>query len=106
MVKAEFVTGRLQREYVFDVQVAADMKVGTVVTMSGSGDSAKITAVANSTAPATTHYIVAQSDMTMTKRDYSVSEYAYSDKVAASATLKKVALFKVFDVDDVEYVNV
>ena len=106
MVKSQFKTAYLQREIVMDVQVAADMAVGTVVTLSGTGDSAKITAVADSTAPATTHDIVAQSDMTMGKRDYTTHEYVYSDKVAASSTPKKVALFRVLDVADVIYTNV
>lgn len=108
MVKASFKTGYMQRELVMDVQVAADMVVGTVVSLSGTGNSAKITAVADSTAPANTHYIVAQSDMTMNRRNFNseVYEYEYIDKVAASATLKKVALFKVIDPSDVVYTNV
>lgn len=100
MVKAKFKTAYLQREIVMDVQVAADMKVGTVVTLSGG----KITAVADSvTTPAQTHYIVAQSDMTMDRRDYTKHDYEYSDVVKQSATAKKVALFKVIDIDDVVY---
>lgn len=108
MVKAKFKTGYLQRELVVDTQVAADMVVGTVVTLSGTGDSTKITAVADSTAPANTHYIVAQSDMTMNRRDFATEkyEYEYVDKVKASGTLKKVALFKVIDPSDVVYKNV
>ena len=105
-MKASFKTAYGQREIVLDVQVAADMTVGTVVSLSGTGDSAKITAVANSTAPATTHYIVAQSDMTMgNKRDYSKHEFEYSDVVKASTTLKKVAVFAVTDINDVIYKN-
>lgn len=104
-MKAQFKTGYDQREIVMDVQVAADMTVGTVVSLSGTGAAAKITAVANSTAPANTHYIIAQSDMTMARRNYAVSEWDYSDKVAASATLKKVAVFKVIDPADVVYTN-
>lgn len=104
-MKASFVTGHNQREIVMDVKVEADMTVGTVVSLDTAGDT--ITAVANSTAPATSHYIVAQSDMTMGyKRDYSKSEFEYSDKVAAStSTKKKVALFRVVDVADVIYKN-
>lgn len=100
MVKANFKTAYLQREIVMDVKVAANMQVGTVVTLSNG----TITAVANSvTTPETTHYIVAQSDMTMNRRDYTKNEYTYSDVVAASTTNKKVALFKVIDIDDVVY---
>lgn len=105
-MKATFKTGYNQRELVLDVQVAADMAVGTVVSLSGTGDAAKITEVASGTAPANTHYIVAQSDMTMgNKRDYSKHEYEYSDIVKKTDTgvLKKVALFAVVDVNDVIY---
>lgn len=104
MVKATFKTAYLQRELVMDVQVAATMEVGTVVTLSGTGTSAKITAVADSVlTPLDTHYIVAQSDMTMGRADYSKSVDDYSDAVAASTALKKVALFKVIDPADVVY---
>ena len=100
MVKAKFKTAYLQRETVMDVKVAANMKVGTVVTLS----SETITAVEDDvTTPALTHYIVAQSDMTMDRRDYTKHDYEYSDVVKQSATAKKVALFKVIDIDDVVY---
>lgn len=99
-VKAHFKTAHGQREMVLDVQVAADMKVGYLVTLSGSGDTAKITAA--TAGPATAgQYIVAQSDMTMGRRDYSLYEYQYSDVVKASTTLKKVALFRVDDPSDI-----
>lgn len=106
MVKAQFKTAYLQRELVVDTKVAANMEVGTVVTMSGSGDTTTITAVADTVlTPADTHYIVAQSDMTMsiTKRDYTKGQFEYDDSVKASTTLKKVALFKVIDPSDVTY---
>ena len=104
MVKATFKTAYLQRELVMDVKVAAKMEVGTVVTLSGTGATATITAVADSVlTPANTHYIVAQSDMTMNRAN-STSVDDYSDEVAASTTaLKKVALFKVIDPADVVY---
>ena len=104
-VKAHFKTAVDQREIVMDVQVAADMYVGYLVTLSGSGSTAKITAATSAT-PTEGQYIVAQSDMTMHRRDYNVSEYEYSDKVKASTTLKKVALFRVNDVTDVITVTV
>ena len=43
-VKAHFKTAYDQREIVMDVKVAADMKVGYLVTLSGSGSTATITA--------------------------------------------------------------
>ena len=99
-VKAHFKTAYLQREIVLDVQVAADMTVGTLVDLTGTGDSAKITA-ATSTTVSQGQYIVAQSDMTMNKRDYTLHEFEYSDKVKASTTVKKVALFRVMDPSDI-----
>lgn len=106
MVKAQFKTGYNQREIVIDTQVAADLKVGQVVTLSGTGSSTKITAAADTVlTPAISHYIVAQSDMTMsiTKMDYTKGQFDYDDTVKASTTLKKVALFAVSDPTDVVY---
>lgn len=99
-VKAHFKTAYLQREIVLDVKVAADMAVGTLVNLTGTGDTATITAASSATVTEG-QYIVAQSDMTMGKRDYTLHEFQYSDKVAASTTLKKVALFRVMDPSDI-----
>ena len=104
-MKAQFKTAYLQRELVVDAKISTELAVGDVVTIAGTGDSATISKVANSTAPANTHFIVAQSDMTMDRRDYTKHQYEYSDKVAASTELKKVALFKVIDPSDVVYTN-
>lgn len=105
MVKAQFKTGYNQREIVIDAKVAADLKVGQVVTLS----SGTISAVADTVlTPANTHYIVAQSDMTMsiTKMDYTKGQFDYDDTVKASTALKKVALFMVSDPTDVVYSKV
>lgn len=99
-VKAHFKTAYGQREIVLDTKVAADLHVGYLVTLSGSGDTTSI-AAATSATPTAGQYIVAQSDMTMGKRDYSKYEYEYDDVVKASTTLKKVALFRVDDPSDV-----
>jgi hypothetical protein len=100
-VKAHFKTAYGQREIVLDTKVAADLHVGYLVTLSGSGDSTSI-AAATSATPSAGQYIVAQSDMTMGRRDYSKYEFEYSDVVAASTSaLKKVALFRVDDPSDV-----
>ena len=104
-MKAQFKTAYLQREIVMDVKVSTKLAVGDVVSLTGTGNSATIAKVADSTAPANTHYIVAQSDMTMDRRDYTMHTYEYSDEVAASTVLKKVALFRVIDPSDVVYTN-
>ena len=98
--KAYFKTGLDQREIVMDVKVSADVKVGNLVTLTGTGSSATIAAASSGT-PTAGQYIVAQSDMTMGKRDYSTHEFVYSDVVKASTALKKVALFRVNDPSDV-----
>lgn len=99
-VKAHFKTAYGQREIVLDVKVAADMTVGTLVNLTGSGDTATITAATSG--PATEgQYIVAQSDMTMDRRDYTIHEFVYSDKVKASTELKKVAVYRVNDPSDI-----
>ena len=99
-VKAHFKTAYGQREIVLDTKVAADLHVGYLVTLSGSGDTTSI-AAATSATPTVGQYIVAQSDMTMGRRDYSKYEYEYDDVVKASTTLKKVALFRVDDPTDI-----
>ena len=102
--KANFKTAYGQREIVLDTKVAADLHVGYLVTLSGSGNSAQITA--KTSAVAAGDYIVAQSDMTMGRRDYSKYEYEYDDVVKASTTLKKVAVFRVDDPTDVNTTDI
>lgn len=99
-VKVHFKTAHSQREIVLDVKVTADMTVGTLVNLTGSGDTATITAATSETVTAG-QYIVAQSDMTMGRRDYTVHEFVYSDKVKASTELKKVAVYRVNDPSDI-----
>lgn len=94
---AHFKTAHLQREVVLDVKVSAALKVGDMVTLNAAGDT-----IAKATSAAAATHIVAQSDMTMNRRDYAISEYAYDDTVAASTSAaKKVALFPVYDANDI-----
>lgn len=99
-VKAHFKTAYGQREIVVDAKVSEDLHVGYLVTLSGSGDTTTIAAATSATV-SEGQYIVAQSDMTMGKRDYTKHEFEYDDTVKASDTLKKVALFRVNDPSDI-----
>ena len=101
MTKAQFKTAHDQREIIVNVKVPVALQVGQVVTIGSTG-----LVDANKTTPATSDYIVAQSDMTMNRRNYSVSEYTYDDKVSASTVAKNVAVFAVTDVNDVKYETV
>ena len=106
MVKAQFKTAHNQREIVVNGKVssgAPTFKVGQVVTATANSDgTTTLAAVGDSVlTPLTTHYIVAQSDMTMAVRPYNEGDYA--DTVAMSTAAKKVALFAVIDVNDVTY---
>lgn len=104
MVKAKFITGLNQREIALDLKVNADLRVGQVVTIAGDA----VSAVSDGTTqPLDTHYIVAQSDMTMAiTKNEQTHQFEYSDVVKQSATAKKVALFRVVDPTDVVYATV
>jgi hypothetical protein len=99
-VKAHFKTAYGQREIVLDTKVSADLKVGYLVTLTGTEGNYSIAAASSATVTEG-QYIVAQSDMTMGKRDYSKHEFVYDDTVKASTTAKKVALFRVNDPSDI-----
>ena len=98
---AQFKTAYLQREIVMDVKVTKDLKVGDLVELTVVGnepDSIAPVALASAT------HIIAQSDMTMNRRDYvnEPHQFAYSDKVAASTgAKKKVAVFAIVETEDV-----
>lgn len=98
-MKGSFKTAYLQREVVLDVTLAAAVEVGDVVTVSAAG---ALTIKAGNTV-AVGDYIVAQSDQTMEYGHVPVEnrDYRYNPAVAASATKKKVALFRINDVDDI-----
>ena len=98
MAKAHFKTAYLQRELPMDVKVAADMEVGTLVSLADN-------TITEKEGPAEAgDYIVAQSDMTMEYGHVPVEyqDWRYSPKVAESpSTVKKVALFRVNNPDDI-----
>ena len=98
MAKAHFKTAYMQREVVMDVKVAADMEVGTLVTLASETITEKEAGPA-----AVGDYIVAQSDMTMEYGHVPVEQqdWRYSPKVAKATAAKKVALFRVNNPDDV-----
>ena len=98
--KAQFKTGLNQMEFVLDCKVDADLVVGQLCKY--NVESNTISASTSAT-PTTDDYIIAQSDMTMEYGHVPVEnrDYRYNPKVAASTSLKKVAVFKVTDVADV-----
>ena len=97
MVKGKFKTAYDAREIVLDAKVTAELVVGQLVKLNGSGELVAATAKSDAA------YMVAQSDMTMEYGHVPVENrnYAYSDKVAVSATNKKIAVFPLTDKDDV-----
>ena len=96
---AHFKTAYLQREIVMDVKVTKDLKVGDLVELSLVGNEPD--EIAPAELSAATH-IIAQSDMTMNRKDYTQHTYEYSDKVAASTVnKKKVAVYAIVEVEDV-----
>jgi hypothetical protein len=95
---AEFKTAHEQHILPLDVIVAAELKVGDLVTYTaGTNKIAKA-----STVDAATH-IVALSDETIGSGNVATDRkiYAPSDKVAASTVAKKVGLYPIFDKGDV-----
>lgn len=114
MAKASFKTAYLQREIVLDVALADasnDFSVKQLVTLNAAADGAPQYLTAAATLAAATH-IIAQSDMTMEYGHVPVEnrDYAYSDVVkrtvtgaaaVAASPLKRVAVFKIVNADDV-----
>jgi hypothetical protein len=99
---AHFKTAYSQREIVMDVKVMKDLKVGDLVELTILGNNPESITTATLEGGAT--HIVAQSDMTMNRRDFAKEPYTYeySNKVAAStANKKKVALFAIIETEDV-----
>lgn len=126
--KANFKTAYLQRELPLDLKVDGDagleadytvantvdltLHVGDVVKM--VGDTIQLALAYHASADASIddtdaikvgNYIVAQADQTMEYGHVPVEyrDYKYKDNVADSASLKKVALFKITNVDDINY---
>jgi len=110
--KANFKTAYLQREIPVDAKSAAalELHVGDVVSGTIGSDGVMTIAARSNAVKATAEgsvaqgdYIVAQSDMTMEYGHVPVEDrdYRYNDKVLMSATPKKVALFRINDVSDI-----
>lgn len=108
-----FKTAYLQHEIVEDVKVTAGknqvLHVGDIVKITngvlGLVLSAAATAAGSVVFPelTTDMYIVAQSDQTMEYGHVPVEmrDYRYDDKVADKATVKKVAMFRIINPQDV-----
>lgn len=96
--KAHFKTALGQREIVLDCKVSADVIVGELCTYANDTLTPSVSGTA-----AVGNYIIAQSDMTMEYGHVPVEnrDYRYDNKVKASTTNKKVAVFAVTDATDV-----
>lgn len=110
--QANFKTAYLQRELPVDAKAASplELHVGDVVSGTIGTDGVYTLAARSNAAEATAKssvavgdYIVAQSDMTMEYGHVPVEnrDYRYDDKVSMSTTAKKVALFKINDLSDI-----
>lgn len=110
--QANFKTAYLQREIPVDAKAAGalELHVGDVVSGTVGADGVLTIAARSNSVEATAKasvaegdYIVAQSDMTMEYGHVPVEDrdYRYNDKVSMSATAKKVALFKINDLSDI-----
>lgn len=98
---AGFKTAYLQREMVLDVIVSKALKVGDFIKVTAFQADGVTPKTVTAASAADADYIIAQSDMTMNRRDYSVHEYVYSDVVAASTIEKKIAVYPVYESEDV-----
>lgn len=107
---ATFKTAYLQHEIILDAVVVGDMKVGDFVKL--TNETATVSNYIQKSTIATATHIVAQSDLTLEYGHVPVEnrDYRYSSRVAKTAdtapldkngTVKKVALFKIIDANDV-----
>ena len=110
--QANFKTAYLQRELPVDAKAASplELHVGDVVSGTVGADGVLTIAARSNAVEATAKssvavgdYIVAQSDMTMEYGHVPVEnrDYRYDDKVSMSTSAKKVALFKINDLSDI-----
>ena len=110
--QANFKTAYLQRELPVDAKAASplELHVGDVVSGTIGTDGVYTLAARTGTVEETVKssvavgdYIVAQSDMSMEYGHVPVEnrDYRYNDKVSMSTTAKKVALFKINDLSDI-----
>lgn len=109
-MKAHFKTGHGQRELPIDCVVSAEVAVGDLVKLTGDGTEDSPFTIAPAAGLTDATHLVAQSDFTMghyirERGVDGVPEYLmdriYSDKVAVSTELKKVALFDISDKTDI-----
>lgn len=110
--QANFKTAYLQRELPVDAKAASplELHVGDVVSGTVGADGVLTIAARSNAVEATAKssvavgdYIVAQSDMTMEYGHVPVEnrDYRYNDKVSMGTSAKKVALFKINDLSDI-----
>ena len=110
--QANFKTAYLQRELPVDAKAASplELHVGDVVSGTVGADGVLTIAARSNAVEATAKssvavgdYIVAQSDMTMEYGHVPVEnrDYRYDDKVSMGTSAKKVALFKINDLSDI-----
>ena len=110
--QANFKTAYLQRELPVDAKAASNLElhIGDVVSGTIGADGVYTLAARSNAAEATAKssvavgdYIVAQSDMTMEYGHVPVEnrDYRYNDKVSIGTSAKKVALFKINDLSDI-----
>lgn len=101
--KAQFKTAVGQKELVLDCKVSTGLVVGQVCTY----DSATQTLSPKASEAAAGDFIVAQSDISMMSHiPVENRDYRYNPNVAASTDLKKVAVFKVTEAEDVYSVQI
>ena len=96
---AEFKTAHSQHILPLDVKVAAELKVGDMVTYTANTNT-----IAKAAGLDTATHIVALSDETIAGGYIHTDDkiYAPSDKVAASTSaVKKVGLYPIFDKGDI-----
>ena len=110
--QANFKTAYLQRELPVDAKAVSplELHVGDVVSGTVGADGVLTIAARSNAVEATAKssvavgdYIVAQSDMTMEYGHVPVEnrDYRYNDQVSMGTSAKKVALFKINDLSDI-----
>lgn len=99
---AHFRTGYQQYVLPVDATVAVELKIGDLVVITPANGSTPPAIAKASTLAAATH-MIALSDETMNGKYVHTDDknYAPSDKVAASTSVKKVGVYPLFDKADV-----
>ena len=99
--KASFITGLGQREIHADMKVSAAGKVGYLYTIGAD----TLTLLTTAPVAGTKYAMIAQSDDTLGDGHVPVEhrDWAYSDEVAASTSVKKHVAYFVVDTTDITY---